>query len=433
MIREKEFKDSPTSMVPRGWNVVRLGDVISLFHNGTWGEEPVPREVSYPVIRSTEITHDGRIDLSSIAFRKIADGGVDKYALKEGDILLVASSGSSNLIGRAAQFKKPSDGKMYLFSNFMIRIRPKNVVSEYLFYHFSSQRYHQFLKALQQTSTGLRNLPKKEFIEFKLPLPPLPEQRKIASILSTVDEAIQRVDEAIACTERLKRGLMQRLLTRGMGHKEFKFSKELGCEIPKEWEVVRLEDISTEITDGSHFSPKEDQNGTYRIATVADISEDKIDINTCKKISKEDYEMLVRNGCKPKKGDILFSKDGTVGLSFSFKQDDDLVLLSSIAIISPKENLHSDYCAYVLKSPPVFRQIIGSKRGTGLRRVILQDLKRIKIPLPPLPEQRKIAEIMAEVDKKLELEKSRKQKLGRIKKGLMNDLLTGKKRIKIEG
>lgn len=84
--------------------------------------------------------------------------------------------------------------------------------------------------------------------------------------------------------------------------------------------------------------------------------------------------------------------------SGSQQKNDDIVLLSSIAIISPKGSLYPDYCACVLKSPFVFKQIEGSKRGTGLRRIILHDLKRFQIPLPPLLEQRRIAEVLGTVD-----------------------------------
>ena len=198
---------------------------------------------------------------------------------------------------------------------------------------------------------------------------------------------------------------------------------EIG-EMPQGWRVVRLGDASLNITDGSHFSPKETKNGNYRIGTVANMTENQIDIDSCKKISKEDYEMLVKNGCKPKIGDVLFSKDGTVGLSFAFKQNDDIVLLSSIAIISPKESLYPDYCACVLKSPLVFKQIEGSKRGTGLRRIILHDLKRFQIPLPPLPEQRRIAEVLGTVDSAIQKVDSAIERTERLKKGLMQRLLT---------
>jgi type I restriction enzyme S subunit len=210
-----------------------------------------------------------------------------------------------------------------------------------------------------------------------------------------------------------------------MNRGEFKFSKELGCEIPKEWKVCRLEDACLEITDGSHFSPKENKNGNYRIATVVNIRANQIDADSCKKISKEDYEKLVENGCKPQLGNVLFSKDGTVGLSFSFKQNLDLVLLSSIAIIRPKDILDSDFCAYILKAPAVFQKIVGSKRGTGLRRVILQDLKRIKIPLPEkIEEQRKIASILSTVDQAIQRVDEAITKTERLKRGLMQELLT---------
>jgi len=191
--------------------------------------------------------------------------------------------------------------------------------------------------------------------------------------------------------------------------------------IPIDWEIVTLgnKEIS-DITDGSHYSPKEDKNGRYRIATVANIKHDSIDLGSCKRISDIDYEKLVRNGCKAEVGDVLFSKDGTVGLSFSFKQNIDVVLLSSIAIIRHKEIINPDYCAYVLKSPMVFRQIMGSKRGTGLKRIILQDLKRVKFPLPPLPEQKKIATILMTIDGAIQKVDEIIAKTDKIMQGLIN-------------
>ncbi len=411
-------KQTPVGEVPEGWEVARLGDesIIDLI----MGQSPPSstyndKGIGLPFLQGNAEfgeTYPAPI-LSCSQPIKIAEKNDILLSVRApvGDINITPSK---SCIGRG-----------------LAAIRPKRDKLDHLFLFYYLKFGSRKFESLSMGST-FKAIRKEEVEKFQILLPPLPEQRRIAEVLGTIDDAIQKVNDAIAGTERLEKGLMQRLLTRGIGHKRFKFSKELGSEIPGGWVAVRLEDVSTDITDGSHFSPKEDQKGTYRIATVANISEDKIEINTCKKISKEDYEMLVKNGCKPKKGDILFSKDGTVGLSFSFKQDEDIVLLSSIAIISPKENLHSDYCAYVLKSPSVFRQIIGSKRGTGLRRVILQDLKRFQIPLPPLPEQRRIAEILSTVDEKHELERRRREKLERVKKGLMSELLTGRKRVKVE-
>jgi len=412
--------------MPEGWKVAK---VIDLFEVVTGTTPPTKQNEYWERGDLNWITPTDLSKLNGKIYTKESERKITEKALKDSNLTLLpkgsiiistrAPVGYVSVLLKPAAFNQGCKG--------LIIKNLDAVYSEFYYYYILSKK-----KVLENQSSGstFKELSKDTLARFQIPLPPLPEQRRIAEVLGTVDSAIQKVGGAIESTERLKRGLMQRLLTKGIGHERFEFSKELGCEIPEEWTVDRLEDASANITDGSHFSPKEDKNGTYKIATVANIKENKIDIDSCKKISKEDYEMLVKNGCKAKIGDILFSKDGTVGLSFSYKQNEDIVLLSSIAIITPKESLYSDYCAYVLKSPFVFKQIMGSKRGTGLKRVILQDLKRIKIPLPPLPEQRRIAEILSAADRKLELERRRKEKLERVKKGLMNELLTGKKRVK---
>ena len=118
------------------------------------------------------------------------------------------------MIGRAALFKQVKGNGVYLFSNFMLRLRAKdNIDSDFLFYYLNSSFYYRFLKSLQQTSTGLRNLPKKEFMKFQIPIPPLTEQRKIAEILSTVDKRLELLRSKKERLERVKKGLMNDLLT----------------------------------------------------------------------------------------------------------------------------------------------------------------------------------------------------------------------------
>jgi len=156
--KETNFKDTEIGRIPKDWEIVELRNLIKLCQNGIWGDNPIPGEKSYPVIRSTDITHDGRVVLSNTATRRILNKNVDQYSLQDGDIVVVASSGSSHLIGRAALFIHPKDEKTYFFSNFIIRIRP-SINSEFLYYYLNSYLYFDFLKSLQQTSTGLRNLP----------------------------------------------------------------------------------------------------------------------------------------------------------------------------------------------------------------------------------------------------------------------------------
>ncbi len=267
----------------------------------------------------------------------------------------------------------------------------------------------------------------------KLPLPPLPEQRRIAEILSTVDEAIQQTDEIIETSKELKKGLMQDLLTKGIGHNEFK-EVRVGPKvwnIPQEWDISNLHpdnELATEVTDGSHHSPDQEEGEEYFYATVTNLSEEGIDYASCGKINQEQYEEMVKGGCKPEKGDVLFSKDGTVGISTVFDDNEEVVLLSSIAIIRNTESINSDFLKFFLSSRKVTDQIKSFKSGTAIRRVVLRDIKKFSVPVPPLDEQREIAEKISVVDEKIRQEEEYREKLEELKKGLMQDLLTGKVR-----
>ena len=145
---------------------------------------------------------------------------------------------------------------------------------------------------------------------------------------------------------------MNELLTRGIGHREFKDS-ELG-RIPKSWEVTTLGKVCTKITDGSHYSPQTEKSD-FRIATVENMRDSQIDIKGCRTISKEEFIKLSANSCCPQLGDVLFSKDGTIGKTLVYRQSEEIVLLSSIAIIRTIESkLSPEYLKQYLSSSLFF-------------------------------------------------------------------------------
>ena len=225
---------------------------------------------------------------------------------------------------------------------------------------------------------------------------------------------------------------MQKLLTKGIRHTKFKkvdwyYNEKI--EIPHNWEWIFLDSNCKKITDGSHFSPKSVSEGKY-FAAVENVKDFKIDLDSCSKISNDDYQQLVKNGCSPEKNDILFTKDGTIGKSFVFRQSQPIVLLSSIAIIRPKHSLDPDFLNYILQSQYMKKHLQVFVGGTGLRRIILKDIKKLKLPLPPLNEQKQIASILSNVDSQIAKEKLQKSNIEILKKGLMQKLLTGQIRVK---
>lgn len=160
---------------------------------------------------------------------------------------------------------------------------------------------------------------------------------------------------------------------------------------------LELIDVCNQVTDGSHYSPKTVDKG-YPYITVRDVNDfGVIDFENCKFIAETDFQDLQKNGCQPFEGDVLFSKDGTVGKVSLVDYSRDFVVLSSLAIIRPKpEVIYSSYLAYVLRDPKFLKEATGRKTGVAIRRIVLKNLKTMHIPLPSLPEQKRIVAILDE-------------------------------------
>ncbi len=172
-----------------------------------------------------------------------------------------------------------------------------------------------------------------------------------------------------------------------------------------EWKEVRLGDVCTKITDGSHFSPKAQTEG-YPMLSVKDMREYDFDFSNCKKISYEDYLKMERDGCVPQIGDVLVAKDGSyLKEIFICKEQREIALLSSIAIFRPNSQLiDSRFLCYCLKSPRVYNYIsLNCVSGSALPRIILKDFKGVNIKVPSLDDQRRIASILSSLDRKIEL------------------------------
>jgi len=162
------------------------------------------------------------------------------------------------------------------------------------------------------------------------------------------------------------------------------------------WRTQRLDQVCREITDGSHFSPKTTDDG-YPYVTVRDIENDKIDFAACKSISAADFNQLIKSGCRPNRGDVLFSKDGTVGKVALVDFAKDFVVLSSLAILRPDSaRISSAFLKHLMQSPAFLDEALGKKTGVAIRRIILRNLKSIPVSVPSLTEQQRIVRILDE-------------------------------------
>ncbi len=215
-IGHTRFKQTEIGELPEEWEVKPLREVLSLSQGGIWGDEPDNSVDVFPVLRSTEIDHEGNLHLDSptMAWRKVPKQKAERYALKDGDILVVKSSGSAHLLGRVALFRQQGE-QIFLFSNFLHRLRANDEIcnSIFLYYVLISPIAKQTLKQIQETTSGLRNLPMDEYLQMPIPLPPLEEQKQIAEMLGTIDAAIENERRYLGVLEKCKRWLLDNLLT----------------------------------------------------------------------------------------------------------------------------------------------------------------------------------------------------------------------------
>jgi type I restriction enzyme S subunit len=162
-------------------------------------------------------------------------------------------------------------------------------------------------------------------------------------------------------------------------------------DVPEHWEVDRFKRSSLRVTDGAHISP-DLSSADFPFVSTVDISEGKIDFDGCLRTSDECYSYLVHTGCRPHQGDLLFSKDGTVGRTAVVDVDREFVVASSLVIVSPKPTrLNAKFLEYWLNNSLLQQDILLQMSGAALRRISVEKVSRLPVWLPPSTEQQAIA------------------------------------------
>lgn len=271
--------------------------------------------------------------------------------------------------------------------------------------------------------------------KIKIPVPSIPEQRKIVEILSTTDHAIQKSDEIIVKTERLKKGMMQKLLTRGIGHDEFK-DTPIG-RIPASWDLKLLRETVENDSDivagpfGSNLKVSDYRSEGVPIIRLQNIERYRFVEKDIKYTSAQKAEELKYHSYEP--GDIVLAKLGDpIGKTclIPLNMESGLIVADVVRIrTSPQAN--NNFIMYALNSSAVLYQLKKETIGSTRPRVNISQIRNIQIPLPPLLEQEKIAEILSTIDERHLVEIKRRLGLQKVKNGLMNDLLTGRKRVQV--
>lgn len=306
---------------------------------------------------------------------------------------------------------------------------------KYLFYAMNSVKRYLIYKA---EGGGQPNISQDKIKNTWMPIPPFEEQQSIATYLDQkcgeIDELITLQEEMITKLQSYKQSVITEAVTKGLD-KNVPL-KDSGIEwigeIPEHWEIVDLKHLCKKITDGSHFSPQTTDEGEFYI-TVSNVFEDKIHFENAHKISIKDFNTLISNGCQPPIGSILLTKDGTVGRT-AVVNDNNFVVLSSLAILSLKDKILAEYVKYVLDSDALQEPMKLLMAGSALRRITLNKIYTLKmIYAPSFHEQQSIANYLdqkcSEIDELISIKQQKIEKLKDYKKSLIFECVTGKRKV----
>ncbi|MEQ9426099.1 MAG: restriction endonuclease subunit S [Cyclobacteriaceae bacterium] len=400
------YKESPLGLIPEDWEVDELGNRLNKI---VGGGTPTRGNAAYWI---NDIPWATVKDL-----KKERISHVEEYISKEG-----LNQSASNLIEKGTLIiaTRMALGKAVFFemdvaiNQDLKAIYPDpSIGNEFLRYWFYSQ-----VTKIQELGSGstVKGIRLEVLRKLQLIVPPLPEQKIIADILTAVDDKIEAIDQRIKATQTLKKGLMQRLLTKGINHTEFKDSPL--AEIPKSWEVLCIDDaceIHNNLREPISAEMRKGMQGEYPYYGPTKA------VDYINKYSLEgDY--------------VLIGEDGDHFLKFK--------TWSMTQLVSGKFNVNNH--AHILKGTSIcltewihfyfqHRDLFNflTRQGAGRYKLTKASLLKIMLAIPPVSEQKQIAEILTSVDDKLDALREKKSTYQELKKGLMQQLLTGKKRVKI--
>lgn len=407
---KKGYKESPLGFIPEDWKLEELGIVAKV----NMGQSPPSSSYNengdgLPLIQ-------GNADIKNrLAVPRVWTSEPSKECESDEIIMTVRAP-----VGAVAKSTiKACIGRG------VCSIRSTNEAnSEFIYQHLISLESKWSKLEQGSTFTAVNG---SDIRSLKIPIPPLPEQKKIAEILTTVDDKIAVIEERIKQTQELKKGLMHRLLNRGIGHTEFKDSP-LG-EIPVSWEVKVISDVA-EVKGGKRLpkghSLQEDATA-YPYIRVSDMYMGGVSFDDILYVPSDIQDQISRYTIS--KNDLFISVAGTLGIVGKIPVELDGANLTENADKLTNIGCHKEYLFQLLLSELIQKTIKDEQTNNAQPKLALTRIKEFKIPIPPHSEQIKIAEILTSVDNNIEVLHEKKSSYQELKKGLMQQLLTGKTRV----
>lgn len=418
------YRETDAGWIPEDWAPLSLGTIASARKSKAVAEHGV---------RCVELEHiepeTGRL----LGWDSSGAQASIKTAFKRGDVLF----------GKLRPYLRKYAVALFdgICTTEILAIHPKDDLADrsFLFQLMQGDGVFSTVEALSY-GTKMPRVSWSDLADIVVGVPSLAEQRAVAAILTAVDDKLGVIARQIEATQALKQGLMQTLFSRGVGtqdangywlpHAEFK-ETELG-DVPSRWDVQRLEALSESITVGIATSTTEHYaDRGIPLIRNQNIKEDHLDLSDLLRITPE-FDAKNKNK-RVKAGDILTVRTGYPGTTCVVPEGLGLVQTFTTLITRPRhEALHAHFAARYFNSPQGKKLMLHQAAGGAQQNINAGNLKKLLVPVPPLSEQIRIAEVLAAVDAKASVLRERSVHYRTMKRGLMQKLLTGEWRVRVD-
>lgn len=391
--------------IPKGWRKVKLGEVcdsVSYGYTASAKKDPVGPKF----LRITDIVPN-RIDWETVPYCKISSSKLEKYLLKEGDIVVArtgATTGYNKIIRK---------GIKSVFASYLIRFRINNKEADSMFvsYNLRSYKWNGFVENIIGGSAQ-PGVNAKQFASFEFLLPPLPEQKAIASVLSSLDDKIELLHRQNKTLESMAEAL---------------FRKWFIEDAKEDWEEKPIS-ILLEVLSGFAFkSTSYTEHGKYRLITIRNVQDGYLDLSKVSYI--ENLPAKMPDYCILDEGDILISLTGHVGRC-SLVSGENLLLNQRVAKLKPKKVRDRAFVYVLFRQSKIKSLLEEMAKGTAQPNLSPIEMANIKIKIPPTNILMNFSEIVSPIIDKILSNKRQIRTLEKLRDTLLPKLMSGKIRVK---
>jgi type I restriction enzyme S subunit len=405
------YKKTKSGWIPEDWLFLKLHQIAELIFSNV-DKLSFENEVKVRLCNYTDVYKNKNItNTMNFMMATATENEINRFKLKKGDVLITKDSETADDIGIPALISENLDGVICGYHLAIIRPDRTKLLGEYLniFFHLHIVKYYLQTIANGVTRFGLSTTSTQN---FDIILPPLPEQQKIAEILTTWDNAIEKMDQLIAAKQRLKKGLMQQLLT---GKKRF-------GEFDSNWKICKLGDITKERLETGHISLQllaiTGSSGVVKRETLDKTDTSSEDKSKYKRICIDDIGY-----------NTMRMWQGVSGVS-----EYEGIISPAYTVVTPNKNISFLFLGYLFKLPQTINKFWRYSQGLVDDTLNLKyhNFLQIHVTVPESNvEQKKIALCLSAIDKEINQLRIKKIVIEKQKKGLMQVLLTGKVRVKL--